>query len=490
MSLINITDLTFYYDGAYDNIFEHVSFQIDTNWKLGFIGRNGRGKTTFLNLLLGKYEYKGSIHSSVSFDYFPFEVKEKERNTIDIIEQVYPNYELWKICRELSLLQVDCDVLYRPFCTMSDGEQTKLLLAILFSKEHNYLLIDEPTNHLDQNSRFTLLQYLQQKKGFILVSHDRLFLDEIVDHILAINKNNISISQGNFSAWWNNKKNQDEFELAENKRIQKDINRLSEAAARTKNWSNTIEKSKIGSHASDRGFIGHKSAKMMKRSKTIESRIQEAMNEKSTLLKNIEKMDTLKVIPLIHHKHTLVELKGVSIAYPPHNKTILSNIHFSIQTGDRIVLEGKNGCGKSSILKAISGENKHVTGSIQLASGLSISYVSQDTSFLKGSLDNFIYEHNLNETLLKTLLRKLDFSRIQLDKPLEEYSGGQKKKLLIAKSLCEQAHLYIWDEPLNFIDVFSRMQIEDLLKKYKPTMLLVEHDAYFVKEIATRIIHL
>src|SRR5574344_209791 len=126
MAEINVTNLTFYYEGSYDNIFENVSFQIDTDWKLGFIGRNGRGKTTFLNLLLGKWEYKGSIKSSVTFDYFPYEVGDKTKNSIEIVEEIFPEYDFWKVCRELNLLQVDADVFYRSFDTLSNGEQTKL----------------------------------------------------------------------------------------------------------------------------------------------------------------------------------------------------------------------------------------------------------------------------------------------------------------------------------------------------------------------------
>lgn len=488
MALINVSDLTFYYDGSYDTIFDHVSFQIDTDWKLGFIGRNGRGKTTFLNLLMGKYEYKGTISSPVGFDYFPFPVTDKSQNTIDIIELIHPEYELWKVCKELTLLAVDCEVLYRPFETLSNGEQTKVLLAVLFSKENNFLLIDEPTNHLDMETRIVVMNYLNWKKGFILVSHDRSFLDGCIDHVLAINKANIEVRQGNFSTWWENKKNQDEYELAENEKLKKDIKRLTEAAKRTENWSDQIEKSKIGTHVGDRGFIGHKSAKMMKRAKSIESRSQNALEEKSKLLKNIEEVDDLKIIPLKHHKDTLINIEDLSISYG--DRRLFENFNLSVKTGDRIVLKGKNGCGKSSILKLILGEDITYTGKVELASGLIISYVSQDTSKLSGSLSDFIYEHKLEESLFKAILRKLDFSRVQFEKRIEEYSGGQKKKVLIAKSLCEQAHLYLWDEPLNFIDIFSRMQIEQLIKQYAPTMLMVEHDSMFVNEIATKIIHI
>ena len=133
-SIINVTNLTFAYDGSYDNIFENVSFQIDTEWKLGFTGRNGRGKTTFLNLLLKKYEYSGTISSSVPLEYFPYEVTDKEQLTTDVISSVYYDFQQWQLMRELNLLQVSEDVLYRPFDTLSNGEQTKVLLAALFLK--------------------------------------------------------------------------------------------------------------------------------------------------------------------------------------------------------------------------------------------------------------------------------------------------------------------------------------------------------------------
>lgn len=196
MSLINVANLTFAYEGSYDNIFENVSFQIDTDWKLGFTGRNGRGKTTFLSLLLGKYEYSGTISAKVDFDYFPFSVENKENNTLDVISDIYPDYIHWKLMRELSLLKVSEDVLYRPFDSLSNGEQTKVLLAALFIKENSLLLIDEPTNHLDLNARKLVSAYLNTKSSFILVSHDRSFLDNCVDHILSINKTNIEIQKG------------------------------------------------------------------------------------------------------------------------------------------------------------------------------------------------------------------------------------------------------------------------------------------------------
>ena len=150
MALIQVKDLTFGYDGNPDNVFEHVTFQMDTNWKLGFIGRNGRGKTTFLRLLLGEYPYRGTISCPVPVAYFPFPVPHPEQDTQAVVEALAPEYELWRLQRELSLLRVDAEVLDRPFCTLSNGEQTKVLLVALFLDEDRSLFIDEPSNHLDE----------------------------------------------------------------------------------------------------------------------------------------------------------------------------------------------------------------------------------------------------------------------------------------------------------------------------------------------------
>ena len=486
MSMIRVENLSFSYSSSYDPVFEHVSFTIDTDWKLGFIGRNGRGKTTFLNLLLGKYEYSGKIISSVAFDYFPYSVSDPSRLTIDALSAICPLAEEWELLRELSYLDVDAQILWRPFETLSNGEQTKALLAALFLNEGRFLLIDEPTNHLDAKAREIVAAYLQKKKGFILVSHDRHFIDSCVDHILALNRANIEVQNGNFSSWMENFRQQQEAETAQNDRLKKDIKRLKASARQSAAWSDRVEASKIG--AADKGFVGHKAAKMMKRSKAIEARQEKAIEQKSKLLKNAESAENLKLHPLAHHASVLARFEDVAPIYD--GAAICPPLSFEIRQGDRIALQGKNGSGKSSILKLLLGAPIQHTGALSLASGLVFSYVSQDTAHLRGSLSAYARENQIDESLFKALLRKMDFERVQFEKDMAEFSGGQKKKVLIARSLCESAHLYVWDEPLNFIDIYSRGQIEALIAAYAPTMLFVEHDAAFCSAIATKSIQL
>lgn len=486
MAQIYVSHLTFCYEGSYDNIFEDVSFEIDSDWKLGFIGRNGRGKTTFLKLLLKEHKYQGKISSPMEFDYFPFEVDDQSRQTIDIVDSINSDYEYWKLCRELSLLKIDADILYQPFSSLSLGERTKVMLAVLFLRDNNFLLIDEPTNHLDIRGRKLVSDYLKSKKGFILVSHDKRFLDNCVDHILSINKADITVQKGNFSTWQQNKTRQDNFELMQDVKLRKDIKHLERAARQTADWSHLIEATK--SAHGDNGRIGHLAAKMMKRSLATRVRRDRAVDEKKKLLKNLEKSAPLAIKPIYHHTETLVRACDLSINYG--DKTIFSHLDFELKRGDRIALTGKNGCGKTSLLKLILGEDISHKGELHIVSGIKISTVTQDTSYLKGGLKDFCRVNEIEESLFKAILRKMDFSRVQFEKDIIDFSEGQKKKVLLAKSLSQSAHLYIWDEPLNYIDILSRIQIEELILKHQPTMLFVEHDKEFVDTIASRIVTL
>lgn len=492
MSLISVNNLSFGYDGSYNNIFEKVSFNLDTDWKLGLIGRNGKGKTTFLKLLMGKYEYTGTISKNVDIDYFPFEVKNKERLSIEIVNEIAPNAEDWEIIKELNLMNSNSEILYRNFNLLSGGEQVKILLISLFLKENNFLLIDEPTNHLDMETRNNLVSYLEKKKGFILVSHDRIFLDKVVNHIIAINNTNIEIQQGNFSSWKENKDRQDNFELAQNERLQNDINRLETASKNSAKWSNEAEKGKSKKYNSethiDKGYEGHKASKIMKSSKIMEQRIEKAIDEKSNLLKNIDKNEDLKIIPLKNNRNPLIFANKLQIKYD--GKKIFEPVSFEINDGEVVGLVGKNGAGKSSILKLILGDKLDHEGELKVSNDLKISYVSQSTEDLKGKLKYFAQENKIEESIFKAMLIKMGLNQSDFDTNIENMSEGQKKKVLIAKSISEQANIYIWDEPLNYIDILTRIQIEEAILKYKPTLIFVEHDETFIKNVATKIINI
>ena len=398
----------------------------------------------------------------------------------------------WEIIKELNLLNTDTEILYRSFNLLSGGEQVKILLISLFLKENSFLLIDEPTNHLDIETRNNLVNYLEKKKGFILVSHDRNFLDKVVNHIISINNTNIEIQQGNFTSWKENKDRQDNFEFTQNEKLKKDINRLEIASKNSVKWSNEAEKEKSKKYNSeafiDKGYIGHKASKIMKNSKVMEQRIEKAIEEKNNLLKNIDRNDKLKLIPLVNNKNQLVIINNLQIKY--NDKTIFKPISFDVNAGDRVAIIGKNGTGKSSILKLILGNEIQFEGDFKIANDIKISYVSQNTDNLKGSLKVFAQENEIVESIFKAMLVKMGLSQFDFDTNIEDMSEGQKKKVLIAKSISEQANIYLWDEPLNYIDILTREQIEETILDYKPTIIFVEHDERFIEKIATKIINI
>ncbi len=520
MSQINIENLTFGYEDYGYDIFSNVSFILDTDWRLGLIGRNGRGKTTLLKILAGEYSGKGKINGNTNFGYFPIKIKDKNKKAIDVVKEAIAPYKKWEaemeiyandknsvieygmilekyidsdgyiidelILKEANIIGIDSELFDHSFDTLSGGEQTKMLIISLFLRKNHFLLLDEPTNHLDVEGRKMVADYLSKKKGFILVSHDVEFVDKAVDHIMSINKTSIDIQKGNFSTWQDNKNRQDNFEIARNTKLKKDIDRLEKTAKEKARWSSRTEATKIGHGVYDRGFVGHKAAKMMKRAKNIENRQNKIIAEKKELLKDIDKVDEICANYISSSNQILLQVKNLEISY--EGRQLFRPLSFEVNRGECICIRGKNGTGKTSIIKVLNGANISYSGSISICK--KISYISQNSSDLRGDLKEYIKSNNIDEVLFKSNIRKLGIERECFDKLLEHWSEGQKKKVLIAKSITEEAELYIWDEPLNYTDIITRNQIKALLEQQKITVLLVEHDNDFINSVATKIINI
>ncbi|WP_375180520.1 Lsa family ABC-F type ribosomal protection protein [Enterococcus rotai] len=496
MSKIEIKNLTFGYDTQGTLLFDQANLNFDTQWKLGLIGRNGRGKTTLLNILQNQLTYSGQILHQLDFLYFPQPIKEKKQLTYYVLQEI-SDFEQWEIERELNLLQVDPEILWRDFETLSGGEQTKVLLALLFIDDHHFPLIDEPTNHLDIVGRKQVADYLKKKRqGFIVVSHDRSFVDEVVDHVLSIEKSQLELYQGNFSIYEEQKKIKDEFELAQNEKLKKEVSRLKKTAAEKAEWSRSKEQDKYGKASEkgsgaiyDTGFIGARAARTMKRAKTIEHRMDAQLSEKENLLKDIEYVDPLTMnYQPAHHKRILT-VEGLVLSY--QDQPLFQKLSFELNQGQRIALAGQNGSGKSSIIRFLlnqfEGESQ---GEILRPTNLKISYVRQNYEDNQGTLLEFSEEQGLNHQEFLNNLHKLGMERTVFQNRIEQMSMGQRKKVELAKSLAQPAELYIWDEPLNYLDVFNQEQLEKLIIAVKPTMLVVEHDQAFLKNIATQVITL
>ncbi|WP_159721595.1 ribosomal protection-like ABC-F family protein [Enterococcus sp. CSURQ0835] len=490
MATIEIKHLTFGYDEQAENLFDDATLTLDSHWKLGLVGRNGRGKTTLLRLLQGKMAYQGSITHPLEYVYFPAKISDPTQLTFYALSEL-ENFEQWELERELNLIQLDPAVLWQPFDTLSGGEQTKILLALLFTQTARFALIDEPTNHLDLQARHHVATYLQQKNGFIVVSHDRTFLDQICDHILAIEKSQLVLYQGNFSTYETQKARQDTFELAQNTKLQKEVGRLKQTAAEKSRWSQTRESDKYGDPTKkksrgniDTGFIGARAARTMKRSKTLANRMEQQITQKEKLLKNLEEIDALQMLYTPTHHQQLLKAEQLQLEF---DAPLFAPLNFELAQHEIVALTGPNGSGKSSVIHYLLGIFSGTsTGAMVRPQKLNISYVRQNYEANRGTLVEFATVQQLDYSLFLNNLRKLGMGRTVFATPIEKMSLGQRKKVELAKSLAQPAELFIWDEPLNYLDVFNQEQLAELLLAIKPAMLLVEHDETFLTQVATK----
>lgn len=480
MPIISINNLTFGYDGSEKVLFDDVTLTLDTSWKLALAGRNGRGKTTFFKLLRGELQYFGTITGVPDTILFPM--------------TELPENEDWKVRKELNLMGADPDIMWRPMETLSGGERTKLMLANLFAADGIYPLIDEPTNHLDRRGREAVAEYLSSKDGFILISHDRAFLDRCTDHTLVISKTGFELVGASYSVWWENNEQRMESERARNDQLKKEIGAIDAAIKKNAKWSSKAEgyknrskaPSKVAEDHFRRAYEAEKARKLMAAAKNLEHRNERKLDEKQSLLKDLERSEELKLTGTEHPNKTPVILKDITLKR--YGEPIVEGFSLTIERGTKISLQGPNGCGKSTLIKYLAGlgEDEGITaeGDIYMASGLKISYVGQDTSSLKGSLYDIADERGADKTIFSTILIKMGFTKEMLYRDVSALSLGQKKFVMIALSLCEHADLYLWDEPLNYIDVYLRQEIERLVKNNNVTMLFVEHDRTFAQAVS------
>lgn len=488
MSLISIENLTFGYDGSAENVFENVNIKLDSNWKIGLFGRNGTGKSTLFKLLAGKEEYRGKISASVRFTLYPPAVNDEGKTCGEIAAELTDSWKVYANAEELGL---NADVFSRPYNTLSEGEKAKLTLAAMFANDNDFLLIDEPTNHLDAEGRSCAAAFLKRQKGFILITHDRAFADESVDTVVYLSKTKITVQRGNMSSFLEERAAAENAERAQNERLKREISRLKESAERARGWADKTEKSKNEKTAGlkpDKGYIGHKAAKMMQSAKNIETRRLNAAAKKEKLLKDTETAYALKMKGETPRGGALLSFQDVTVYYSA--SPAVKNLDFTVNGGEKVFLSGPNGSGKSTAIKLAAGEKLCYEGQFFCRGNLKISYVAQSFDGVQGSLKEYAKSRGADYTLFLTILRKMGFPREKFDENAQTLSAGQKKKLMLAASLAGEADLYIWDEPLNYLDVVSRMQIEELVKNSPAALLAVEHDAAFVQNTADKIVRL
>jgi lincosamide and streptogramin A transport system ATP-binding/permease protein len=523
MAVIRFDNVCFHHEFPYVSVLDGVFLSIDTAWRTALVGRNGVGKTTLLRLISGDLvPTRGDIRVPVETYYFPYDAPDSDMSVRDLVRDAVAPFRTWerdidallkrkdeeslralgdlqeryeleggyeidsRIEKEIVSMEMDARVLLRRFSQLSGGEQTRALITALFLKRGCFPLIDEPTNHLDMEGRDMLGAYLAEKNGFVLVSHDRHFLDRCVDHVIAIEKRRITVTNGGFSMWKDERDTRLEAEKRQDVKLRKEIRLLKRSARQRRDWAEAKEKQKIGTY--DKGFIGHKAAKQMKRAVSIERRIEEKLAAKKDLLRDHERDRTLKLRVARESPDVVLSIHDVTIRFGTRN--IITGFSLTVRRGERVALFGPNGSGKTTLLRAVAGELHPSEGVIYHRPYITVERSYQDPLWQRGHLRGHLRYEGVDETRFRNIMAALGVTGEIFDRPLDTFSRGERKKVDLCRSFLREAHLWLWDEPLNYIDLLSREQIEEVVLEYEPTMLFVEHDRRFVDNIATSVIEL
>ena len=445
-------------------------FKIYKNDKIGIIGMNGSGKTTFLNILTGKIlPDEGLSRIYVTYSYI--EQLESDKS-IDVEGYIASKFRVNSLNSK----------------GLSGGEFTRLKIAKALEKNSEFIIGDEPTSNLDKEGIELLQEELMAFDGAILiVSHDREFLDAVCNGILEIENGEAKLYKGNYSKYRQIKENEIKQAEIEYQKYIAEKKRLEEAAVKKKNQAKAIRKTpkRMGNSEARLHKTGSQiaKAKLERQVKAIETRISKLeVKEKPRKLPEVN-VDIQKITPL--YCKIVLSSEGLDKKYG--NKIIFKGAQFKVFNNSKTAIIGPNGSGKTTLIKLIV--NGHP--SIYRAIGAKIGYFSQDISILDESktlLENILESSIYDETFVRTLLARLLFKREDVAKNIFYLSGGEKVKAALAKIITSDFNILVLDEPTNFLDIYSMEAVEEALMEYRGTVLFASHDRRLVDNIADHII--
>lgn len=498
-------------------VFENITFELHSNERVGLIGQNGCGKTTLMKILMGEENYQeGSLTfgKGVTLGYLHQIFTCQEDTTVrEVLEQAFE--EVWKLKEELRSVEIKMrehsgreleklmarysslvekyelhdgydvevnidkvcqglripeDFMDKPFQQLSGGERTRVLLARLLLQKPDVLLLDEPTNHLDMDSVEWLEDFLIEYKGTVLmVSHDRVFLDRVVNRIIELESSRASIYNGNYSYYVEEKERRFQIEYREYLNNQRKIDMMEKQIERYRIWGAMRD-----------------SEKMYKRAKELEKRLDKLdvvdkpqEDAKKIRLGNSSVRRTGKIV---------LDVEDLSKSFP--GKKLFKNLSFTLFYQDRLCIMGVNGSGKSTLLNMILGELSQDSGKIRYGSNVNIGFLPQNITFQNEDitiLDYFTRNHGITEQEARNELARLLFISDDVFRKIKVLSGGEKSRLKLCSLLYTKVNLLILDEPTNHLDIDTREVLENTLLDYEGTILFVSHDRYFVEKVAKSI---
>lgn len=513
---LGINELTKYY-GA-NKIFEDISFDIMRGQRVGLIGQNGCGKTTILKIIMGIEDYETgtvAIRKGAKVGYLDqmpmyedtitgldvlykafnelFEIREKLMSIEkqlgiledDALEKALQKYgevsEIFereggydvetKISKIAAGLQITEDMKEMPFNLLSGGEKTRIILGKILLEEPDILMLDEPSNHLDMLAIEWLEEFLKAYKGTVLVvSHDRYFLDSVVNRIIEIEPQKAVIYHGNYTY----------FTLEKERRFLIDLKFFMNQQKKIKNMERQIERYRIWGVMRD-------SNKMFRKAKELEKRLEKM----EKVDKPVFEKKRIKLNAAMGERSGKQVLAIDKLSKRFESKSLFSEIDLNIYFQDSGCIIGKNGSGKSTLLKIALGELQADDGTVKLGSNVTIGYLPQHTLFIdetKTVLEYFQDKYSISIGEARSALAKVLFIKDDVFKRISSLSGGEKSRLKLCEILYEDVNFMILDEPTNHLDVESREVLEDILIDFSGTLLFVSHDRYFISKVASKII--
>ena len=493
-------------------ILDGLTFQVDTGERVGLLGPNGCGKTTLLRILTGVMDYDegdvviapGKRMGLISqIPVYPagytvedvlataFEpLREMEREMAALAEQMGEGtdpallarydkltaafeaaggYETDtktnKVCNGLTIPQSMREQL---FDKLSGGEKTRVNLARLILEDTDILLLDEPTNHLDLRATEWLEEYLDKFKGTVLtVSHDRYFLDKVVNRIVEIQGGKAEFYSGNYSFYVVEKERRYEEKLRQYEKEQAKIEQLEKAAEQMRIWAYS---------GMDKTF---------KRVKSMEKRIERM---RTTDRPTKERKMEVRFGEREFRGDEVLTIKGLTKSFG--ERTLFSNLSLEVAGGERIALLGDNGSGKTTLLKILLGEEEPDAGKVRMGPTVKVGYLPQHVHFdhpERNLVDTLIYEQDCTAQTARNRLAAFKFRGEDVFKPVSALSGGEQSRLRLCMLMDEKINLLILDEPTNHLDIQSREWIEEAVEEYEGNLLFVSHDRYFIDRFASRI---
>ncbi|MCM1991623.1 ribosomal protection-like ABC-F family protein [Oceanirhabdus seepicola] len=480
-------------------ILKDMSFHIEKGERVAIVGNNGAGKTTMANIITGALEHDGGAllwhEDNVKIGYLHQSSYYSQDEFEDMIQgEKGEIQEFFHTSKELGIEKIEQWNESR-LKNLSGGEKTKLAIARIWAEKPGLLILDEPTNHMDYEGIQWIIGELEKYNGtIILISHDRYFMDKTAQRIIEIEDGIAYSYKGNYSFYRDEKRKRYESQLHQYETQEKYKEKIQSDIKQLKQWSDKGHRESTKKRIVSENKLGGKEyfrAKAKKKDNQVKSKLKrlEKIDLEGIKKPKEEQKITFNFVSEAKSSNRIFEAKEISKGFG--DKVLFEKSSFYIRKGEKIGLFGKNGCGKTTLIKAILKELYVDEGDLYLSPSTKVAYLSQDVMNLDGDktvLETFGIENYERRGMLQTLLTNMGFSKCMIHKKVSTLSLGERTRVKVAYMIMMENNVLILDEPTNHLDLHSREMLEKTLEEYEGTILLVSHDRYLLDRLCDKIL--